>query len=214
MSVVPKTTGLETTVPLREFFSSIEGSAQIGRWEDSDKIRIAVLKFTGAVKIFYNRCPELHAEDVTWDAFKNAFSKRFRDVHSDLLWELRMALSRRKKKPMVPAGGRSTTSGGEPRAAQRPPSLLAGKRKANELANSGDSPEPATRRPAPGPGSALLPGILPATGKLAAVGSQQLGPPERGATYASVLVGHVAPLQASGSLKPTAMGSDLCDSAA
>jgi hypothetical protein len=38
----------------RIFFSSIEGSAQVGRWEEADKIRIAGLKFTGAAKLFCN----------------------------------------------------------------------------------------------------------------------------------------------------------------
>jgi hypothetical protein len=57
ISLVPKWSGLETAVPLEEFFSSIEGSAQMCRWEESDKIKIAVLKSTGATKSFYNGCP-------------------------------------------------------------------------------------------------------------------------------------------------------------
>jgi len=68
------------------------------------------------------------------------------------LKELRMALSRCKKKPVVPAGIRSTTSSSEARAPQRLPSLPVGKSKANELARSGDSSEPAIRRPAPDAG--------------------------------------------------------------
>jgi len=43
---------------------------------------IATLRLTGAAKLFYNGCPELHAADVTWDKFKVAFYQRFRDVHS------------------------------------------------------------------------------------------------------------------------------------
>ena len=64
------------------------------------------------------------------------------------LKELRMALPRRKKKEVVPAGIRSTKPASWARAPQRIPSLLAGKSKANELPSSGDSSEPATRRPA------------------------------------------------------------------
>jgi len=101
--------------------------------------------------------------------------------------------------------------GGRP--SQRPSSQLAGKRKANALANSGDSSEPANRRPAPGAGSALLPATSPVTGELAAVGSRQPVPPGGGATYAAVLAGPVTPFQPSGSLKPTAMGSDLSEPA-
>jgi hypothetical protein len=67
-----------------------------------------------------------------------------------ILRGLRMAMSRRKK-PVVLAGTRGTTSGGGARAFQRPSSQLAGKRKANELASSGDLSELANRRLALGP---------------------------------------------------------------
>jgi hypothetical protein len=126
--------------------------------------------------------------------------------------ELRTALSRRKKKPVVPAGSRSTAPGGGAGAPQRPTGQR--KRKANELASSGDSSEPANRRPAPCEGSAPLPARAPAvTGEQAASCSRQLGPPEGGVTYAAVLDGAVAPFQPSGTLKPTAMDSDPSESA-
>ena len=70
-----------------------------------------------------------------------------------ILKELRMALSRRKKKPVVPAGIRSTTPASGARAPQRLPSLLEGKYKDNELVSSGNSSEPAIRCPAPDAGS-------------------------------------------------------------
>jgi hypothetical protein len=97
-------------------------------------------------------------------------------VSPALLKELRYALSRRKKKPAVPAGSRSSGSGAK--APQRTSSQLAGKRQANELASSGDSSEPANRRPAIGAGSAL-PSVM---GEQAAASSRQLRPLERGAT--------------------------------
>ena len=81
--------------------------------------------------------------------------------------------------------------------------------KANNLASLGDSMEPAIRRPAPDAGSAPLPATSSATGEQAVDGSRQLGPPEGGATYAAVLAGTAALNQPSGSLKPTAMDSDL-----
>jgi hypothetical protein len=75
-------------------------------------------------------------------------------VSPALLRELRLALaSRKKRKTAVSAGSRSTAHGGGPKAS----SQLAGKRKANELISSGDSMEPANRRPAPGTLSAPLP---------------------------------------------------------
>jgi len=33
VSLVPKCSGAQTPVPLGEFFASIDGAAQIGRWE-------------------------------------------------------------------------------------------------------------------------------------------------------------------------------------
>jgi hypothetical protein len=129
-----------------------------------------------------------------------------------LLKELKLAMSRGKKKPVVPAGSRSITSGSWARAPQRRSGQLAGKRKANELANSGDSSETQTGA-APGAGSAHLPAISSFTGEQAAVGSRQLGPPEGGASYAAVLAGPVAQCEPSGSLTPTAIDSDLSESA-
>jgi len=63
-------------------------------------------------------------------------------------------MSRRKKKPAVPLGIRSNISTSGAKAPQR---LFTGKRKANDLASSGDSSENAIRRPAPDAGSATLP---------------------------------------------------------
>jgi hypothetical protein len=118
-----------------------------------------------------------------------------------------MAFSSPKKESVVSAGSRSTAIAGGPKASQRPPSQQASKRKSNELASSGDSMEPATRRPAPDAG----PATSSATGELAAVGIRQLGPPEGGVTYAAVLAGLVTLYQPSASLKPTAMDSDLSE---
>jgi len=121
-----------------------------------------------------------------------------------------MALSRGKMKPLVPAGIRSTISASGARAPQRLPSLLAGKRKANELACSGHSSEPVIRRSAPDAGFAPLPTV---TGVHAATCSRHLVSPEGGETYAAVLAGSVAPLKPNVSLKPTAMDSDPSESA-
>ena len=104
-----------------------------------------------------------------------------------LLKELRLAMARRKRKPAVPAGRRSTTSASGTNASQQ----LAGKRKANELASSGDSVEPANRCPAPGAGSLPLPAMSSVTGERAADSSRQPGPSGVGATYAAVLAAPV-----------------------
>jgi len=107
-------------------------------------------------------------------------------------------MARSKKKTAVPAGRRSTTSGSGTTASQR----HAGRRKANELASSGDSTEPANRRPAPGAGSAPLPASSSVTDERATHGSRQPGPSGVGATYKAVLAGPAAPSQLSGPTSP------------
>jgi hypothetical protein len=97
-------------------------------------------------------------------AFMKAISNL--QVSSALRKELRLAMVCRKKKPAVPSGRRSTTSGSGTRASQQ----LAGKRKSNELASSGDSMEPANRRQAPGAGTVPLPGTSTITGEQATAG--------------------------------------------
>ena len=120
-----------------------------------------------------------------------------------------MALSRRKKKPEVPTGSRSTEPGGGSGAPQRTSRKLVGKRKSNELASSGDSSKPANKRPAPSEGTALLPASEPAvTGEQATSCRRQFGPPEGGSTYEVFLAGSVVPFQPSGTVKPTVMDSD------
>ena len=51
ISLVPKWSGLESGVPLEEFFDSIESSAQIGRWDEIDRLRIATLRLTDAANV-------------------------------------------------------------------------------------------------------------------------------------------------------------------
>jgi len=97
ISLVPKWSGSETSVPLEEFFENIESAAKIGRWHSADCMQIAALKRTDSVRTFYNTCLELHAEDATWDKFKKAFRERFRDVHTDQYHFVRLQTARQAK---------------------------------------------------------------------------------------------------------------------
>jgi len=83
ISLVPKWSGQDSTVTLEEFFESIEASARIGRWEQIDQIQIAALRLTGSARVFYQSCAELHEEGTTWQAFKDAFKRRYKDTHTD-----------------------------------------------------------------------------------------------------------------------------------
>jgi hypothetical protein len=114
----------------------------------------------------------------------------------------------------VSAGSRGTALGVAPKASQHPPSQHVGKRKANKLANSGDSNEPANRCPAPGAGSATMPAFSSVMGERAAFGSRQLGPPKGEVMYTAVLAGPVTTIHHSGSLNPTAIDSEVSKPAA
>jgi hypothetical protein len=67
----------------RVFFDNIKSSAQIGRWDEIDRMTIATLRLTDAAKMFYNGCTVLNKETVNWEDFKSAFRRRFRDIRSN-----------------------------------------------------------------------------------------------------------------------------------
>jgi len=80
ISLIPKWSGTEKSVSVKEFFESVESSAIIGNWNDFDKIQIMVLKLTEVKKPFYSNNPELHSTSISWENFKAKFLHRFRDV--------------------------------------------------------------------------------------------------------------------------------------
>jgi len=83
ISVIPKWSGSDAIVTLEEFLESIESSGRIGRWTENDQREVAVLKLTGSAKLFYQCCDELHEPGATWQRFKQAFRRRYKDVHTD-----------------------------------------------------------------------------------------------------------------------------------
>jgi len=131
-----------------------------------------------------------------------AFIKALSALH------MKLATNRRKKVPTVSTWRRSTTSGNGSRGSQQ----LAWKRKANELASSGDSTEPANRRPTTGAGSVPLPAKAIVTVEQAAASSRQPGPSRIGAKYAAELAPNAALSLPCGTLKPTAMDSEPSES--
>ena len=134
-----------------------------------------------------------------------AFIKALSKVETSplLLRELKKAVTAGKKKAL--AARKANASVGEARTSRDPLLLSAPKRKAEELSGSDYLSEPASR---PAPQHQLLPATATATGEQAASGSRQPGSSGVGAMYAAVLSASVAPSQPSGTLKPTAMGSD------
>jgi hypothetical protein len=67
ITLVPKWTGTDAAVTLEEFISSVESSARLCRWEESDKVEVALLKLASSAKIFYKGCSQLHANGLTWE---------------------------------------------------------------------------------------------------------------------------------------------------
>jgi hypothetical protein len=83
ISIVRKWSGSESAVRLEEFLSNIESEAKIGRWDDEDKVRIAIVRLTEHDRTFCNTNAEIHTEDITWQRFKDIFADRFKDVKTD-----------------------------------------------------------------------------------------------------------------------------------
>jgi hypothetical protein len=83
------------------------------------------------------------------------------------------------------------------------------KRKASQLNQDGVT-EPATRRPAMGPATAVT---SPTMGEQTAECSSQLGTTEGGPAYAAVVARHAVPRLTSGPLKPVANGPDSSEPA-
>jgi len=97
VTFLPKWSGSDSSITLEEFLSSIESATKIGQWSEPDKREIAVLKLTDSEKLFYQGCTELHAEGTTWQSFKNAFRRRYEDVHTDQYHLTKLQTARQKK---------------------------------------------------------------------------------------------------------------------
>jgi hypothetical protein len=55
------------------------------------------LKLTGTAKMFYQGCQELHAQDASWQTFKDVFRQRFRDVDTDQHHYVRLQTAHHEK---------------------------------------------------------------------------------------------------------------------
>jgi hypothetical protein len=96
-SLIPKWSGSESSNTLEEFISKLEASARIGRWDAKDTLEIAALKLEESARVFYQGCTQLHAREATWDTFKEAFRKRYKDVHTDQYHYARLQMARQGK---------------------------------------------------------------------------------------------------------------------
>jgi hypothetical protein len=56
--------GESNSIPVTEFFESINEAAEMGRLSSKDNIRLARLKLRGAARVFYSAQPRLKADDA------------------------------------------------------------------------------------------------------------------------------------------------------
>jgi hypothetical protein len=82
VSIVPKWSGTDNSIPIEEFFQVIEGTARLGNWSDADQIRVCALRLTETARDCYSATPGLTAPDITWQQFKVSFVNKFRDVRT------------------------------------------------------------------------------------------------------------------------------------
>jgi hypothetical protein len=97
ISLIPRWSGTEKSVSVKEFFELVESSARIGCWSEFDKIHIATLKFSDVAKILYSSNPELQKADISWENFKVKFLYRCRDVKSDQYHFMQLQTARQMK---------------------------------------------------------------------------------------------------------------------
>ena len=71
------------SVPVIEFFESVNEAAEMGRLSTKDKVRLARLKLRGAARVFYTAQPQLRADGISYEEFRTAFVNRFQDKHTD-----------------------------------------------------------------------------------------------------------------------------------
>ena len=71
------------SIPVTEFFESINEAAEMGKLSAKDKVRLARLKLRGAARVFYSAQPQLRADDISYEDFRTAFVERFKDKHTD-----------------------------------------------------------------------------------------------------------------------------------
>jgi hypothetical protein len=75
--------GDNNSIPVFYFFESLDEVAEMGRLTSKDKVRLARLKLKGVARAFYSAHPQLRADDVTYEDFRNVFINRFKDKHTD-----------------------------------------------------------------------------------------------------------------------------------
>jgi hypothetical protein len=96
-NVVDSWRGESNSIPVIEFFESINEAGEMGRLSSKDTGRLARLKLKGAKRIFYTSQPQLRADDVTYEEFRAAFVQRFKDKHTNQFHYARVQTATQEK---------------------------------------------------------------------------------------------------------------------
>jgi hypothetical protein len=89
--------GDSNSIPVIDFFESINEAAEMGGLSSKDKFRLARLKLRGVARMFYSAQPQLKADDVTYTEYRAASITRFKDKHTDQYHYARVQTASREK---------------------------------------------------------------------------------------------------------------------
>jgi hypothetical protein len=96
VALVPKFSGNDT-ITLEEFLSTVDRVSRIGKWKETDRVEVALLKLAGIAKSFYFGCTELHKDGLSWKKLQSELSKRFQDRHTDQFHFIRLQSAKQSR---------------------------------------------------------------------------------------------------------------------
>jgi hypothetical protein len=90
--------GDNNSIPVVEFFESINEADEMERLRSKDMIRLTRLKLRGTARVFYSAQAQLKAYDVTYEEFRARFVNRFKHKHTDRYHYVRVQNTSQEKK--------------------------------------------------------------------------------------------------------------------
>ena len=83
VTLIKNWTGTSASCGIQEFLNSVDTTADLGNWDEKDKVRVATLKLVDTARSFYTATPQFHQKDISWTDFKKVFLERFKDSRTD-----------------------------------------------------------------------------------------------------------------------------------
>jgi hypothetical protein len=83
VTLIKNRTGTSASCGLQQFLNSVDTTADLGSWDEKDKVRVTTLKLVDTACSFYDATPEVHQKDISWTDFKKVFLERFKDSRTD-----------------------------------------------------------------------------------------------------------------------------------